>query len=68
MRDPYTFSHTRHVASIAEKIGEALGWEENRLLGIRLAGQLHDLGKMNIPMDILYKSGKLSDIEYRLVQ
>ncbi len=68
LRDPYTFSHTRHVASIAEKIGEALGWEDNRLLGMRLAGQLHDLGKMNIPMDILYKSGKLTDIEYSLVQ
>jgi PAS domain S-box-containing protein/putative nucleotidyltransferase with HDIG domain len=68
LRDPYTFSHTRHVASIAEKIGEALGWEDNRLLEIRLAGELHDLGKMNIPLDILNKSGKLSDIEYSLVQ
>lgn len=68
LRDPYTFSHTRHVANIAEKIGEALGWEDNRLLGMRLAGQLHDLGKMNIPLDILNKPGKLSEIEYRLVQ
>jgi HD-GYP domain-containing protein (c-di-GMP phosphodiesterase class II) len=33
-----------------------------------LAGELHDLGKMNIPLDILNKSGKLSDIEYSLVQ
>lgn len=68
LRDPYTFSHTRHVASIAEKMAEALGWEDNRILGMKLAGELHDLGKMNIPSDILNKSGKLSDIEYRLVQ
>lgn len=68
LRDPYTFSHARHVASIAEKIAEALGWEDNRILGMKLAGELHDLGKMNIPSDILNKSGKLSDIEYRLVQ
>lgn len=68
LRDPYTFSHTRHVASIAEKMAEALEWEDNRLLGIRLAGELHDLGKMSIPLDILNKSGELSEIEYRLVQ
>jgi len=68
LRDPYTFSHARHVAFISEKIGEVLGWKENRLLGMRLAGQLHDLGKINIPLEILNKSGKLSSAEYRLVQ
>ncbi|MBU0548898.1 MAG: PAS domain S-box protein [Candidatus Omnitrophica bacterium] len=68
MRDPYTFSHTRHVANIAEKIGEALGWDKNRLLGIKLAGELHDLGKISIPLDILNKPGKLSDLEYSFVQ
>ncbi|MFH1577767.1 MAG: HD domain-containing phosphohydrolase [Candidatus Omnitrophota bacterium] len=68
MRDPYTFSHTRHVANIAEKIGKVLGWDNGRLLGMRLAGELHDLGKMSIPLDILNKPGKLSEIEYRFVQ
>ncbi len=68
MRDPYTFSHTRHVANIAEIIGKELEWDENRLLGIRLAGELHDLGKITIPLDILNKPGKLSDLEYSLIQ
>jgi len=68
MRDPYTFSHTRHVASIAEIIAKELNWDENRLLGIRLAGELHDLGKISIPLDILNKPGKLSDLEYSLIQ
>jgi PAS domain S-box-containing protein len=68
MRDPYTFTHNRNVAIIAEKIGRSLGWDENRILGIRLAGELHDLGKISIPLDILNKPGKLSDSEYRLVQ
>jgi PAS domain S-box-containing protein/putative nucleotidyltransferase with HDIG domain len=68
MRDPYTFSHVRHVSSIAEKIAKELGWEENRVLSIRLAGELHDLGKISIPLDILNKPGKLNDIEYRLIQ
>lgn len=68
MRDPYTFSHARHVANISERIGKALGWDENRILSIRLAGELHDLGKMSIPLDILNKPGRLSDSEYHLVQ
>ncbi|MFA6282323.1 MAG: HD domain-containing phosphohydrolase [Candidatus Omnitrophota bacterium] len=68
MRDPYTFTHTRHVANIAEIIGRELNWDENRLLGIRLAGELHDLGKISIPLDILNKPGKLSDLEYSLIQ
>ncbi|MCX5697653.1 MAG: PAS domain-containing protein [Candidatus Omnitrophica bacterium] len=67
-RDPYTFSHTRNVATIAEKIARTLGWDENRLLGMRLAGELHDLGKISIPLDILNKPGRLSDLEYGLVQ
>jgi PAS domain S-box-containing protein len=68
MRDPYTFEHNRNVAAIAERIGRALGWDENRILVIRLAGELHDLGKISIPLDILNKPGKLSDLEYELVK
>ncbi|MDD5005257.1 MAG: PAS domain S-box protein [Candidatus Omnitrophica bacterium] len=68
MRDPYTSNHNNNVANIAEKIARVLGWDENRLLGIRLAGQLHDLGKIGIPLDILNKPGKLSNLEYRLIQ
>ena len=68
MRDPYTFSHTRNVAGIAEKIAKALGWDENRRLAIKLAGELHDLGKISIPLDILNKPGELNTLEYRLIQ
>lgn len=68
MRDPYTFSHTRNVADIAEEIAAALGWEENRRLAIKLSGELHDLGKISIPLDILNKPGKLNPLEYRLIQ
>ena len=68
MRDPYTFSHTRNVAGIAEGIANVLGWDENRLLAIKLAGELHDLGKISIPLDILNKPGELNALEYRLIQ
>jgi PAS domain S-box-containing protein len=68
MRDPYTFSHNHNVADIVEKITRALGWDENRILGVKLAAELHDLGKISIPLDILNKPGKLSDAEFQLIK
>ncbi|MDO8271429.1 MAG: HD domain-containing phosphohydrolase [Gammaproteobacteria bacterium] len=68
MRDPYTAGHERRVAEIAAAIGAELGFDENRLEGIRVAGYLHDVGKIRIPAEILSKPGKLTDSEYRLIQ
>jgi len=68
MRDPYTYSHTRYVAKIAQAIGKALGFDENKMVQIKLAAELHDLGKISIPLDILIKPGKLSVLEFKLVQ
>ncbi len=68
MRDPYTFSHARNVGNIVSIIGERLGFSENRLMGLRLAADLHDLGKISVPLDILTKPGNLSKLEYSLVQ
>ena len=68
MRDPYTFSHMRRVAKIAGNIAGQLGWDENRLLGLKLSAELHDLGKMSVPLEILNKPGKLSELEYRFIQ
>lgn len=68
LRDSYTFGHMRRVAHIAEKIASRLGWDENRLLGLKLSAELHDLGKMSIPLDILNKPGKLSELEYLFIQ
>ena len=68
MRDPYTTGHERRVAEIAVAIGVELGFDEARLEGLSVAGHLHDIGKINIPAEILSKPGKLSTIEYQLVQ
>ncbi len=68
MRDPYTYCHTRYVAEIAQAIGRVLKFDKNQLMQIKLAAELHDLGKISIPLDILIKPGKLSDLEFRLVQ
>ena len=68
MRDPYTGGHQRKAAEIAVAIGAELGFDERRLEGLRVAGYLHDIGKIMIPSEILSKPGKLSPTEFQLVQ
>lgn len=68
IRDPYTFSHAQNVARIAEIIGQELKFEENQLVGLKLAADLHDLGKISVPLDILTKPGSLTTLEYNLIK
>lgn len=67
-KDPYTFGHTRRVSMIAERIAKELSWGENRILELKMSAELHDIGKILIPLEILNKPGKLSDLEYKMVQ
>lgn len=68
IRDPYTAGHERRVAEIAVAIGVELGFDERRQQGLRIAGSLHDVGKMGIPTEILSKPGRLTAIEYSMVK
>jgi PAS domain S-box-containing protein len=68
MRDPYTAGHERRVAAIAAAIGAHLGFDENRQEGLRVAGHLHDVGKVIVPSEILSKPGKLGALEYQMIQ
>ena len=65
-RDAYTGSHSERVASLVEKIATQLGRPAEEVELTRLAGSLHDLGKLAIPEEILRKPGALTDAE-RLV-
>ncbi|MFY9316834.1 MAG: HD domain-containing phosphohydrolase [Burkholderiales bacterium] len=68
LRDPYTAGHERRVAEISVAIGAELGFDAHRQEGLRVAGYLHDVGKMAIPAEILAKPGKLSAVEFALVK
>lgn len=68
MRDAYTAGHQRRVAEIAVALAAEIGLEENRMEGLRVAGYLHDIGKISIPAEILAKPGRLSRIEFQLIQ
>jgi len=68
MRDPYTAGHQVGVAKLACAIARELGLDENQIEGLRIGGMLHDIGKLNIPSEILTKPGGLTDLEYKLMQ
>ena len=68
MRDPYTAGHQRRVAQLAAAIATAMGLLPERVHGIRLAGTVHDVGKIGVPAEILSKPGVLTDIEFNLIK
>jgi putative nucleotidyltransferase with HDIG domain len=68
MRDPYTAGHQRRVAELSLAIAKELGMGETESHGIYLAAIVHDIGKINVPAEILVKPGKLSEMEYELVK
>ncbi|MBF0385058.1 MAG: PAS domain-containing protein [Candidatus Omnitrophica bacterium] len=68
LRDPYTQTHARDVGVIVQKIAVELKLDEDKVTALKIAAELHDLGKIGIPLDILIKPGKLSDLEYSLIK
>ena len=68
MRDPYTSGHQRRVAELAGTIAKKMGMSEEEGLAIRLAGIVHDLGKIKIPAEILSKPSRLNEMEYNLIK
>lgn len=67
-RDPYTTGHQQRVAALASAIAADLELAKNRIEGIRVAGILHDVGKISVPAEILSKPARLSKAEMSLVQ
>jgi len=68
MRDPYTAGHQRGVTRLACALAHKLGLADDQIQGIRVAGFLHDIGKIVVPAEILNRPGKLSEFEFRLIK
>lgn len=62
--DKYTQNHSYRVSIYATKIAAELGFDEERIEDVRAAALLHDIGKLDVSRDILYKAAKLTDAEY----
>lgn len=67
-KDPYTGSHQKRVAELARTIATEIGLSPEQIDGLRLAAQIHDIGKIIVPSEILSKPGPLSETEWGLVR
>ena len=68
IRDPYTAGHQQRVAQLACAIAGKMGLSAKMIEGIRIAGLLHDVGKIRIPVSILNRTGKLLDAEMEVIK
>ena len=68
MRDPYTSGHQRRVANLAPAIAAEMGLSSELIEGIRMAGAIHDIGKIAVPAEILSKPGKITETEFEMIK
>lgn len=67
-RDPYTAGHQRRTAALACAIASEMHLPTDMIEGIRMAGVIHDIGKVSVPAEILSKPGRLSVKEFELIK
>jgi PAS domain S-box-containing protein len=67
-RDPYTAGHQSRVADLARAIATEMRLDRDKIDGIRMAGVIHDIGKLSIPVEILSKPSKLTKLEFSLIK
>ena len=68
LRDPYTAGHQARVSNLAAQIAEHLQLDESAIHGIRLAGLVHDIGKVTVPTEFLTRPGTLRPAELELIK
>ena len=67
-RDSYTAGHQSRSANLACAIAIEMGLSQEKIDGIRMAGVIHDIGKLSIPAEILSKPTSLKEIEFSLIK
>lgn len=67
-RDRYTAGHTQRVAEYSVLIAEEMGFNEDKIDDLYRACMLHDIGKISTPDSILLKPGRLTKLEYKIIQ
>ncbi len=67
-RDPYTAGHEKRVAELSCAVAAEMGLPASQVEGVRITGYMHDLGKIAIPAEILFKPGSLTENEISIVR
>jgi putative nucleotidyltransferase with HDIG domain len=68
IRDPYMAGHQHRVSSLAVAIAQEMNLPWEKIEGLRLAGIIHDIGKIAVPTEIMTKLGRLTKTEFRLIK
>ena len=68
MRDPYRDSHQKRVSQLACAMAREMNLPEEQIEGIRVAGNIHDIGKISVPMEILSKPGRVNKSEFGIIK
>ncbi|MEI6314864.1 MAG: HD domain-containing phosphohydrolase, partial [Syntrophus sp. (in: bacteria)] len=68
IRDPYTAGHQNRAADLARAIATELGLPQIRIDGIRMAGSIHDIGKLSVPAEILSNPTELTELEFSMIK
>jgi len=67
-RDPYTAGHQLRGSYLARAIAKEMGLSKERITGVQLGAEIHDIGKIKIPAEILCRPGKIQAIEFELIK
>ncbi|MDD3223974.1 MAG: HD domain-containing protein [Clostridium sp.] len=67
-KSSFTAKHSRGIAQLAYLVSKHIGYSDEKCLKMRIAGLLHDVGKLAIPNNILDKNGKLTDSEFSIIK
>lgn len=67
-KDAYTCGHSSRVAELAVELASRLGFDEDGIARIRMAGILHDIGKIGVEDSVLRKPGRLTDDEFEKIK
>ncbi len=67
-RNPYTAGHQQRVTQLATAIAQEMGLFGDQIEGIRVAGLIHDIGKISVPVEILSNPDGISELEYGIIK
>jgi len=67
-RDEETGTHNRRLGLYASVLAQEIGWPQKLIDEVRLAAQMHDIGKIAVPDNILLKAGRLNDSEFDIIK
>ena len=68
IRDPYLIGHHQRVSKLAAAIAQEMKLPQDKIEGVKIASLVHDVGKVNLPTEIISKPGKLIEVEFNFVK